>query len=158
ADEPYSVLAAQLGVDRALGKTCDLAFGYQGGLGAFRKFLPDRFSDEEVEQLKKRWRAQHPRVRQFWRDIDFAALRAVKERGRIIRCGRIAFKTIGAHLLLKLPNGRKISYPHARIIGNEREQSVVFNDNAAGQFTACRHGQGAYGGLWTENIVQAVAR
>ena len=45
-----------------------------------------------------------------------------------------------------------------RIIGDEREQSVVFSDNAAGRFTDCRHGQGAYGGLWTENIVSGIAR
>ena len=35
---------------------------------------------------------------------------------------------------------------------------VVFKDNAAGKWTDCRFGQGAYGGLWAENIVQAVSR
>ena len=34
----------------------------------------------------------------------------------------------------------------------------MFADNAAGQFKDCRHGHGAYGGLWTENIVSAIAR
>ena len=38
------------------------------------------------------------------------------------------------------------------------EQRVVFADNAAGQFKDCRHGQGAYGGLWVENIVSGIAR
>jgi hypothetical protein len=35
---------------------------------------------------------------------------------------------------------------------------VMFKDNAAGKWIDCRYGQGAYGGLWTENIVQAIAR
>ena len=35
---------------------------------------------------------------------------------------------------------------------------VMFKDNAAGKWVDCRYGQGAYGGLWTENIVQAIAR
>ena len=35
---------------------------------------------------------------------------------------------------------------------------VVFADNAAGQFKDCRHGNGAYGGLWTENVVSGIAR
>jgi hypothetical protein len=35
---------------------------------------------------------------------------------------------------------------------------VIFADNTAGQFRDCRNGQGAYGGLWTENIVQGIAR
>ena len=34
----------------------------------------------------------------------------------------------------------------------------MFADNAAGQFKDCRHGNGAYGGLWTENIVSGIAR
>ena len=39
--------------ERGVGKTCDLAFGYMGGLGAWRKFEPSRFSDEEVEKFKE---------------------------------------------------------------------------------------------------------
>src|SRR4029077_2054145 len=35
---------------------------------------------------------------------------------------------------------------------------VVFADNANGQFKDCRNGQGAYGGLWAENIVSGIAR
>ena len=37
-------------------------------------------------------------------------------------------------------------------------QVVVFVDNAAGQFKDCRRGNGAYGGLWTENVVSGIAR
>ena len=64
----------------------------------------------------------------------------------------IAFKSTGAFLLLKLPSGRKLSYPQPRVVGDEQRQHVVFADNAAGQFKDCRNGQGAYGGLWVENI------
>ncbi len=34
----------------------------------------------------------------------------------------------------------------------------MFADNAAGQFKDCRNGTGAYGGLWTENVVSGIAR
>ena len=40
--------------ERSVGKTCDLAFGYMGGLNAWRKFEPERFTDEEVEKFKTR--------------------------------------------------------------------------------------------------------
>jgi hypothetical protein len=43
-----------------------------------------------------------------------------------------------------LPSGRKLSYPQPYIIGDEREQHVVFSDNGLGQFKPCRNGQGAY--------------
>ena len=168
-DEPYCETACKIfrvpsgtytkqSPERNVGKTCDLAFGYMGGLNAWRKFEPERFSDAEVEAFKKEWRAAHPAIKQFWYDIDRAAWTAVRERGRVVRCGRVAFKCAGAFLFLKLPSGRKLAYPHPRIIGDEREQHVVFADNGAGQFQDCRHGQGAYGGLWTENVVSGIAR
>ena len=144
--------------ERSVGKTCDLAFGYMGGLGAWRKFEPGRFSDAEVEAFKKEWRAAHPRTKNLWYNLDRAAWSAVRERGRIFRCGPVAFRCDATFLQLKLPSGRKLSYPRPRIIGDEREQHVVFADNAAGQFKDCRHGQGAFGGIWTENIVSGIAR
>jgi DNA polymerase bacteriophage-type len=85
---------------------------------------------------------------------------AVRERGQVVRCGRIDLKSIGAFLLLRLPSGRKISYPQPRLItesGSNRHR-VVFADNAVGRFVDCRNGQGAYAGTWTENIVSGIAR
>ena len=82
----------------------------------------------------------------------------MRERGRVVRCGPVAFKSNGAFLQLKLPSGRKLSYPQPYIIGDEREQRVVYSDNGLGQFKPCRNGQGAYGGTWTENVVSGIAR
>ena len=168
-DEPYCTTACKIfrvpsgsytkqSPERNVGKTCDLAFGYMGGFNAWRKFEPGRFSDAEVEAFKKDWRAAHPAIKQFWYDLDHAAWTAVRARGRIVQCGRVAFKCVGAFLFLKLPSGRKLAYPQPRIIGDEREQHVVFADNAAGQLKDCRRGAGAYGGLWTESVVSGIAR
>jgi DNA polymerase len=170
-DEPYCETACRIfrvpsgsytkdSPERRVGKTCDLAFGYQGGLNAWRKFEPDRFTDAEVEAFKVEWRAAHPATVKFWHNIDRAAVLAVRERGQVVRCGRIDLKSTGAFLLLKLPSGRKIAYPQPRLItesGSNRCR-VVFADNAAGQFKDCRNGQGAYAGTWTENIVSGIAR
>jgi DNA polymerase bacteriophage-type len=165
-DEPYRVTAAKIfraspsditQEQRNVGKTCDLAFGYAGGINAFRKFS-DQFTDEEVKQFNKDWRAAHPNIKQLWHRLDKAAWTAVRERGRLVRCSVVRFICDGAFLQLILPSGRKISYPQPRVVGDEHEQRVVFADNAAGQFQECRHGQGAYGGTWTENVVSGIAR
>jgi len=167
-DEPYCITACRIfnkpigtytkdSPERNVGKTCDLAFGYAGGINAFRKFS-DQFTDEQVKQFNKDWRAAHPEIKRLWYRLDRAAWTAVQQRGRIVRCGVVTFRCVGTFLWLQLPSGRKLSYPQPRIIGDEREQHVVFADNAAGQFQDCRHGQGAYGGLWTENVVSSIAR
>ena len=171
SDEPYCETACKIfrvpsgsytkdAPERSVGKTCDLAFGYQGGLNAWRKFEPDKFTDAEVETFKVEWRAAHPATVKFWHDIDRAAVLAMRERGQVVRCGRIDLKFAGAFLMLKLPSGRRISYPQPRLVtesGSNRHR-VVFADNAAGQFKDCRNGQGAYAGTWTENIVSGIAR
>ena len=168
ADEPYRKTAATLfGVSpaavtkeqRAVGKICDLAFGYQGGVKAFRAFQPDEFTDAEVEAFKTGWRAAHPAIVRLWHTFDRAAVLAVQERGQVVDCGRVFLKCRGGFLRVKLPSGRVLSYPQPRIIKDKRgKPRVVFADNANGKFVDCRFGQGAYGGLWVENVTQAVAR
>jgi DNA polymerase bacteriophage-type len=167
ADEPYRVTAAKIfrtrpgnitPDQRNVGKTCDLAFGYQGGLGAWRNFRPEQFTDAEVEAFKTEWRAAHPEIKRIWNRLDRAAWTAVQKRGRIVRCNVVRFICDAMFLRMILPGGRTISYPHPRIIGDDIEQRVVFSDNAAGRFVDCKNGKGAYGGLWTENVVQGIAR
>ncbi|OLB69087.1 MAG: hypothetical protein AUI16_29765 [Alphaproteobacteria bacterium 13_2_20CM_2_64_7] len=168
-DEPYCILACKMlhvpegsitpdKPERAYGKTGDLACGYMGGANAIEKFAPGVFSETEKERIKAEWRAAHPAIKRFWYAVDRAAWTAVRERGRVVRCGPVAFKSNGTFLQLKLPSGRKLSYSQPRIIGDEREQHVLFSDNSLGQFKDCRFGQGAYGGLWTENVVSGIAR
>jgi DNA polymerase bacteriophage-type len=169
-DEPYCITACKIlrvpdgtfnaqSPERKVGKTCDLAFGYQGGLNAWRKFEPDRFSDAEVEQLKQEWRAAHPQIKKFWYAIDRAAWQAVRQREQVILCGRLLLKCTGMFLFIKLPSGRKLAYPFPRIeIKDLEHEVVVFKDASFGQWRDCRGGDGAYGGLWTENVVSAISR
>jgi DNA polymerase len=169
-DEPYCITACKIfrvpdgtfdkeSPERKVGKTCDLAFGYQGGLNAWRKFEPNRFSDKEVEQFKHEWRATHPNIKKFWFAIDRACWQAVRQRDHVIRCGRLLLKCTGMFLFIKLPSGRKLSYPYPRIeIEDPQHEVVVFKDASSGQWRDIRHGNGAYGGLWTENIVSGIRR
>jgi DNA polymerase len=60
---------------------------------------------------------------------------------------------------LKLPSSRKLAYPIARTKLIDPQRGVVlFADNSAGRWRDCRDGRGAYGGVWTENVVQAISR
>jgi DNA polymerase len=170
-DEPYCTTACKLlrvpegsitPADkdaRAIGKTADLALGYMGSVNAWRKFdSSDRYSDDQIKQFVTEWRAAHPKIKQFWYDLDRAAWDAVHERGRTVDCGPVAFHCTGAFLFLKLPSGRTLAYPHPHIKVDGEHTAVVFMDNAAGRWCECRGGAGAYGGTWSENLTQAISR
>jgi DNA polymerase len=157
-----------------IGKPAELGFGYQGGVKAFRKFAPDsEYTDEEIQKFKLGWRASHPNIERFWASIARAAIYAVRHPGDVVLCGphiklRYDDDSQCPFLVIQLPSGRHLSYPHARfcqalqlpdggpLLMDHPKGSwgVCFKDNTAGQWRDVR----GYGGLWTENIVQAIAR
>jgi DNA polymerase len=165
-DEPYFITGTKTfgfaqEQARTPGKTGDLAFGYMGGVGAWRKLAPadDASSEAEIKQRQQAWRNAHPQTVRFWRALDRAAVRAMQTPGTTISCRHIAFDYDGTFLRMRLPGGRQIAYPLPRLVTNDRGDCVVvYMDNQQGKWVACRHGQGAYGGIWIENAVQAVAR
>jgi DNA polymerase len=99
---------------RQTGKTCELAFGFGGALGAWRKFDPDQHSDQEVKGYVQRWRQAHPATTRFWRRLESAIMRTVRtgERGTL---GRLAFEFEDGTLQIVLPNGRRDHYPQAHL-------------------------------------------
>jgi DNA polymerase bacteriophage-type len=133
--DPYIIFAAEVfGVDpdklaagyaakqplareqRQVGKAGELAFGFQGGVKAYRRFSPastvstvsesahrkhhglDRglgvsldttnmFTDYEIEKIKNKWRRMHPNICRFWFNADRAAWKAVRNPGSIVSLG-----------------------------------------------------------------------
>jgi DNA polymerase len=164
-DDPYVLIGRSIGhpeaTARAYGKICDLAFGYQGGVGAWQNFAPegDTSSEEAIKCYRDTWRRQHPATERFWYALDRAAVRAVARPATDQRCDRFVFRFDAPFLRISLPSGRALSYPFPRIeTGKYGSQLVMFLDNAGGKFVDCRFGHGSYGGLWTENIVSGIAR
>jgi DNA polymerase len=166
--EPYLAIGRLLGVPeeqaRIAGRTADLAFGYMGGLGAWRTmaklYLPDdASSDAEIRQRQQTWRNAHPQTVRFWHGLNRAAVMATREPGKIVDLRRVSFCHDGEFLFLKLPSGRSLSYPFAKLMTTDRgDLAVTFTDCQAGKIGDCRFGHGAYGGLWCENVVSAIAR
>ena len=82
--EPYRVIAARMlnkpvaqitDNERQLGKFAELAAGFGGGVGAWRRIFDDPRPDAEIEHDKRAWRAMHPRITRFWQRL-FKAVRA----------------------------------------------------------------------------------
>jgi DNA polymerase bacteriophage-type len=167
--EPYCATASRMlkrtvtpedEAGRGIGKTADLALGYGGGLGAWRRFNPDDArSDGEILLNIQEWRRAHLNVVRFSRGYESACLRTVRTKQPTEFAGRytrFAFAFENNALLVTLPSGRCLAYPEARIGPGkfENSQQVYFKDNARGRWTECQ----AWYGTFVENAVQALSR
>jgi DNA polymerase len=162
--EPYCVTASKIlkrvvtpedEAGRKIGKTCDLAFGYGGGLGAYRRFdTSDNYTDGEVETFKRDWRGAHAATTTFWYELENALRRALST-GQRIALGSLACECADGNLYLALPSGRRLVYPEARLLADEYDSAqITYRDNAGGRWTEIR----GWHGIFTENVVQAIAR
>jgi DNA polymerase len=86
--EPYRVIAARmLGKDavaigtaeRQQGKSAELACGFGGSVGAWRRIAGnDGRSDDEVRAIIQQWRNAHPAIRRFWKELALAVRVAIR--------------------------------------------------------------------------------
>jgi DNA polymerase len=143
------------GTMRHYGKTMELAGGYQGGVGAYRTMggaAVDLLSDEDIQTLVTSWRKAHPRTVALWHDVERAAKDAIAEPEGVTRAGPLHLDMKDGWLRIKLPSGRYLSYPDAKVSEGRLVHSGV------NQFTKKWEEIETYGGKLVENIVQAVAR
>jgi DNA polymerase bacteriophage-type len=128
---------------RQYGKGAELAFGFQGGVKAFQRFLPsgtpstasesdwkkrhgsDHRASNPVdgfrsltftEEIKNKWRAAHPNIVQFWYNVERAARKAAFNPGCVVAVGNnIQFTCDDSPFMrITLPSGRELSYPQIR--------------------------------------------
>jgi DNA polymerase len=160
-DEPYYHLGCRLGfpaeVARASGKVADLAFGFVGGEGAYRKLAPegDASTKDDINRQRRAWRDAHSAVVKLWDALSVQAVRAVANPDKVCRVNdKLSFKYDGIFLRMHLPSGRAIAYPFPRLQEGKYAKAVVFKDNSGGKFVDCRNGDGAWAATWIENAVQ----
>src|SRR5262249_13156025 len=164
--EPYCVMASQAlkrkvtpddESGRGFGKTYDLAFGFGGGVGAWRKFDPsDTYSDAEIERFKTAFRTSHRATVKFWHALQRTVHQCVRT-GKPTNLGnRFICSMESGTLFMTLPSGRRLAYPEACLVPGKFEftRELRYKDNARGGWTDV----GAWYGTLVENVVQATAR
>jgi hypothetical protein len=99
--------------------------------------FPDLDPDIDVRRLIDLFDKRNPRIRNFWDEILACAIAAIKRPGQEIDCGRgasrIVFLFRDEFLTMRLPSGRYVSYPFARVTTREGrrgpEEALLFKEN-----------------------------
>lgn len=162
--------------ERQDGKTAELAFGYQGALGAWLQFdNSGRHSDERIIEICKAWRDNHPNLVTFWRAMEDAAIAAVANPTQTfeVRNG-VSFQTVEDWLTMVLPNDKRLWYWSPKVVlGDPPWHRPEHKEDCAHDTCGCtpinklvyssmKNGQWVrtytYGGRLTENVCQATSR
>jgi DNA polymerase len=163
--EPYCATATKMlhrevtpadEAGRQHGKTADLALGYGGSVGAWRKFmLDDPRSDEQIKrETVEPWRTAHPVIVHYWGALHRTLLRGVRT-GKPVMFKNLSAQMRNGNFYLRLPSGREIVYPEARIQpGQFGSDEIVFKDSALGKWQDER----AWHGTFAENVVSGISR
>jgi DNA polymerase len=138
------------------GKPTFLGAGY--GLGAARAEVQFGFDRATAEKAIAAYRATFPGVPALWRGLERAALTACAEPGRTVASakGRVHWYHDGRHLHCRLPSGRELFYREA-LVGRSEKYDTPCLSYCYENFTTKQWERGQiWGGVLTENIVQAL--
>ena len=149
---------------RQLGKKVILACGYQMGVKKFIQSCKDDGLDVP-ESLAVRahsaFKEKYPLVPKVWANYEKAAIFAVMNPGKKITINKVTWYTDREFLFAQLPSGRRLAYHKPQIRNEEtpwgemRPKLYVWTvDSKTKQWVQ----RAVYGGLLTENIVQAISR
>lgn len=165
--EPYCVVGSKIlhrkvipedEEGRSTGKVSDLACGFGGSVGAWRRFCPDdpRNDFEIKAAIVDPWRQAHPCTVDFWYALDSALIRAVRFPETQFTCGLFAAEVTNGILWVTLPSGRRLAYPDPQLVPGKFDgtTAIQYKDNAKGKW---RDYAGWYG-TFVENVVQGIAR
>lgn len=140
---------------RKKGKVAELALGYGGGVPALENMGGSRMglTETEMQEIVKKWRAASPRIRQFWYTLGDAVKAAIQQ-GKIITLPHnMCVYCESGFLFIQIPSGRKLAYAQPKVeVDGEISYSGMLQSGHKWTRISC------WGGKFTENVVQAIAR
>jgi len=160
AAEMYNVSYEDVDYDqRFVGKVATLALGYQGGVRAFQKMSEAygvEVSEDQALKIRNDWRDANRPIKNLWIATERAARNAVSYKGKEFPAAKGFFKFVSGDLLFKLPSGRILSFPEAKMVQGDRGMDLVYSgmNNHTHKWGEIK----CYGGSLVQSITQAVAR
>lgn len=136
---------------RNKGKIATLACCYQGGVAALTAMDADNsIKDEDKAGIVEAWRSANPNIVRLWQTLENLAREATSNPEYVVKFDHgILFFMSHNSLLIRLPSGRHIAFPHAHLIS-----SKVHYMTSTPKWSETS----TYGGKLLENIVSGIAR
>lgn len=154
--------------ERTVGKVAVLGCGFGMGPGKYQDTVEEwtglEISDALAEKVVSKYREQNSHIVRLWRELQAAAIKAVRNPGTVVRAGRngcIRYSVRGQFLWCTLPSGRPLAYAMPRIVDRMAPWGVMqpaVEVRTVDSVTKKWVRRELYGGLQTENVVQAIAR
>ena len=147
------------GEQRQLGKAAVLGLGYQMGLKTFATTCENwgiKVDEQVLAKAHAGYRRSNAKIVEMWGALDRAATATVMT-GKMHTTHMVTYGMTrdGKFLLCRLPSGRFLSYPFPKIVdgtfGGKQVSACAIKE---GQWVR----RSLYGGLYCENVIQAVAR
>jgi DNA polymerase len=157
--DPYTVTKDERQLQ---GKVPELAGGYGGAVGAYRKMggkVFDDMSDEAIGEIVQAWRKAHPATTRLWYAVEGACRSAIRAPDDSFEVrGLLRFdSSMGPdgvrYIRCRLPSGRYLCYRNMHI---SETGNILYE--GMNQYTRKWELLETYYGKLVENIVQAVAR
>lgn len=147
--------------ERQGGKNAVLGLGFQMGWRKFKlryaKNMSDEFCQNVVNTYRREWA---PAVPDLWQALQDASLAAVRD-GHAHEAYGVMYQREDLWLTARLPSGRKLWYFNPQLVRRAMPWDPL-DIREAWTYQAMKMGQwrtiDAFGGLETENAVQAIAR
>lgn len=179
---------------RQFGKNMVLGCGYQMGADTYQTQAKEQMgveiTDEFAQETIDAYRELVPNIVAFWKDVNKAAINAVREPGKVFDVRGCKFTMRGNWLWLMLPSKRPLAFHRPRVVSRRVETPAKSCGKCSAKLAKADGGQCKcgfrtqpnvyvrdavkvwglnsmtrqwspyylYGGLLTENIVQALSR
>jgi DNA polymerase len=149
-------------LERFVGKGCILGLGFGGAEGALDKSLRKGgvvLPADRLTSLVQLYRERHDAIRRYWYRLRDAALDSMYSPGTIFSAGLIEFVHLHNDLWVRLPSGRLMCYPYARIVDGQYGDEIEYRrgnrspKNGEKKWPTVR----LWFGMLMENIAQGVA-